>query len=80
MGRRNAAPSDNQTSTGNGEAEVTDSTGSTGGTQTTAQRLAASSNVEVPPEPYAREAKHFTEVRTLHRDVIVLKEICISFA
>ena len=75
MGRRSIAPSESQTSTGNGDAEVVDSTSSTGGTQTTAQRLAASSSVEIPPEPYAREAKHFTEVRTLHRDVINLDKI-----
>lgn len=40
---------------------------------TTAQRLAASNtaaaNAEVPPDPYAREAKHFTEIRVLNKDV-----------
>lgn len=38
---------------------------------TSAQRLAASSAsvVEVPADPYGKEAKHFTEIRVLHRDV-----------
>lgn len=38
---------------------------------TSAQRLAASSAsvVDVPGDPYGKEAKHFTEVRVLHRDV-----------
>jgi staphylococcal nuclease domain-containing protein 1 len=43
------------------------------GPLTTAQRLAASNSAtasaEVAPDAYAREAKHFTEVRVLHRDV-----------
>ena len=73
MGRRSVAPSESQTATGNGDTDIVDSTGATGGTQTTAQRLAASSSVEIPPDPYAREAKHFTEIRTLHRDVIILR-------
>lgn len=38
---------------------------------TSAQRLAASSGsmVEVPADPFGKEAKHFTEIRVLHRDV-----------
>lgn len=40
---------------------------------TTAQRLAASNSAaaqaEILPDPYAKEAKHFTEVRVLNRDV-----------
>lgn len=38
---------------------------------TTAQRLAAStvSTTEVAPDPFGREAKHFTEIRVLNRDV-----------
>lgn len=38
---------------------------------TSAQRLAAStaSITEVAPDPYGREAKHFTEIRVLNRDV-----------
>lgn len=72
MGRR-AATLDSQSASGNGEADSVDagnSSGSSGGVLTTAQRLAASAvSAEVPAEPYAREAKHFTEVRALHRDV-----------
>eukprot|EP00246_Nothoceros_aenigmaticus_P000016 TRINITY_DN10013_c0_g1_i1.p1 TRINITY_DN10013_c0_g1~~TRINITY_DN10013_c0_g1_i1.p1 ORF type:complete len:994 (+),score=218.35 TRINITY_DN10013_c0_g1_i1:98-3079(+) len=45
---------------------------------TSAQKLAASAaaaaSTEVPPDPFAREAKHFTEVRVLHRDVRVVLE------
>lgn len=38
---------------------------------TSAQRLAASSSssTEVAPDPFGREAKHFTEIRVLNRDV-----------
>ena len=38
---------------------------------TSAQRLAAStaSSNEVAPEPFGKEAKHFTEIRVLHREV-----------
>jgi len=38
---------------------------------TSAQRLAASSvsSVEVAPDPFGREAKHFTEIRVLNREV-----------
>lgn len=38
---------------------------------TSAQRLASSaaSVTEVAPDPYGREAKHFTETRVLNRDV-----------
>lgn len=41
---------------------------------TSAQRLAAStaSITEVAPDPYGREAKHFTEIRVLNRDVGVI--------
>lgn len=48
----------------NGEVESSSSL-------TTAQRLAASTAVatEVLPDPYAKEAKHFTEIRVLNRDV-----------
>ncbi|XP_026377143.1 ribonuclease TUDOR 1-like [Papaver somniferum] len=43
---------------------------------TTAQRLAASSasSNEVAPDPFGREAKHFTETRVLHRDVRIVLE------
>nr|GMC71659.1 ribonuclease TUDOR 1-like [Ipomoea batatas] len=39
---------------------------------TSAQRLAAStaSITEVAPDPYGREAKHFTEIRVLNRDMV----------
>lgn len=51
-------------------------------TQTAAQKLAAANvaaaNAEVPPDPYAREAKHFTEVRVLNRDVSKLDDTCKS--
>lgn len=41
---------------------------------TSAQRLAAASAsmVEAPADPYGREAKHFTEIRVLHRDVSII--------
>ena len=40
-------------------------------TLTSAQRLAAStaSSNEVSPDPFGKEAKHFTEIRVLHREV-----------
>ncbi|XP_019167393.1 PREDICTED: ribonuclease TUDOR 1-like [Ipomoea nil] len=43
---------------------------------TSAQRLAAStaSITEVAPDPYGREAKHFTEIRVLNRDVRIVLE------
>ncbi|KAK6127910.1 hypothetical protein DH2020_038339 [Rehmannia glutinosa] len=43
---------------------------------TSAQRLAAgsASMVEVPADPYGKEAKHFTEIRVLHRDVRIVLE------
>uniref|UniRef100_A0A7N0VE85 Ribonuclease n=1 Tax=Kalanchoe fedtschenkoi TaxID=63787 RepID=A0A7N0VE85_KALFE len=42
---------------------------------TSAQRLAASSVAnEVSPEPFGREAKHFTELRVLNRDVRIVLE------
>lgn len=73
MGRRAAAPevptpSDVVSEDINGEVETT--------SLTTAQRLAASTAAasEVPPDPYAREAKHFTELRVLNRDVRVVLE------
>ncbi|GER54141.1 staphylococcal nuclease domain-containing protein, partial [Striga asiatica] len=53
-----------------------DSTAETRAPLTSAQRLAASSvpMVEVPADPYGREAKHFTEIRVLHRDVRIVLE------
>ncbi|BBN01059.1 staphylococcal nuclease domain-containing protein 1 [Marchantia polymorpha subsp. ruderalis] len=45
---------------------------------TTAQKLAASNSAansaEVPPDPFAKEAKHFAEVRVLNRDVRIVLE------
>lgn len=51
---------------------------------TSAQRLAASkaSIAEVAPDPYGREAKHFTETRVLNRDVrfsLALNGLCFPF-
>ena len=55
------------------ENGATTDTPAPSGPLTTAQRLAASNtaaaNSEVPPDPYAREAKHFTEIRVLNKDV-----------
>ncbi|KAM2075632.1 hypothetical protein ACFX1T_038489 [Malus domestica] len=43
---------------------------------TSAQRILAStaSSVEVAADPFALEAKHFTEIRVLHRDVRIVLE------
>ncbi|KAG0488209.1 hypothetical protein HPP92_007020 [Vanilla planifolia] len=43
---------------------------------TSAQKLLASqaSAAEVAPDPFGREAKHFTEIRTLNRDVRIVLE------
>ncbi|KAL2643329.1 hypothetical protein R1flu_010916 [Riccia fluitans] len=45
---------------------------------TSAQKLAtantAANSAEVPPDPFAREAKHFAEVRVLNRDVRIVLE------
>ncbi|OVA17327.1 Tudor domain [Macleaya cordata] len=43
---------------------------------TSAQRLAASTapSTEVSPDPFGREAKHFTEIRVLNRDVRIVLE------
>lgn len=48
-----------------------DSSGEPRAPLTSAQRLAASSATitEVAPDPFGREAKHFTEIRVLNRDV-----------
>nr|KAJ0209011.1 hypothetical protein LSAT_V11C400196720 [Lactuca sativa] len=47
------------------------------GPLTSAQRISASSGFnEVSPDPYGREAKHFTEIHVLNRDVrIVLEDV-----
>ncbi|XP_074275128.1 ribonuclease TUDOR 1-like [Silene latifolia] len=45
------------------------------GQPTSAQKVASGpTTVEVAPDPFGREAKHFTELRTLHRDVRFLPE------
>lgn len=45
------------------------------GPLTSAQRISASSGFnEVSPDPYGREAKHFTEIRVLNRDVRIVLE------
>ncbi|XP_074294378.1 ribonuclease TUDOR 2-like [Silene latifolia] len=42
---------------------------------TSAQKVASGQTmIEVAPDPFGREAKHFTEMRTLHRDVRILPE------
>ncbi|KAH9625611.1 hypothetical protein KSS87_016087 [Heliosperma pusillum] len=42
---------------------------------TSAQKVASGqTTIEVAPDPFGREAKHFTEMRTLHRDVRILPE------
>jgi len=41
---------------------------------TTAQRFAASATTEISPDPFGREAKHFTEIRVLNRDVRIVLE------
>ena len=38
-------------------------------TLTSAQRLAVSASSEVSPDAFGREAKHFTEIRVLNREV-----------
>ncbi|XP_024973253.1 ribonuclease TUDOR 1-like [Cynara cardunculus var. scolymus] len=74
MGRRTMAeptattevPSDEPNGETNGEIR---------GTLTSAQRVTASSAYnEVAPDPYGREAKHFTEIRVLNRDVRIVLE------
>lgn len=44
------------------------------GQMTSAQRVAAVDSTEVAPDPFGREAKHFTETRVLHRDVRIVLE------
>ncbi|KAL3655116.1 Translin-1 [Castilleja foliolosa] len=54
-----------------------DSAAETRAPLTSAQRLASSTSqsmVEVPADPYGKEAKHFTEIRVLHRDVRIVLE------
>lgn len=44
------------------------------GQMTSAQKVAAVDSTEVAPDPFGREAKHFTETRVLHRDVRIVLE------
>ncbi|KAL9229368.1 hypothetical protein vseg_004842 [Gypsophila vaccaria] len=47
---------------------------------TSAQKLTSGPTaIEVAPDPFGREAKHFTEMRTLHRDVRILPETGDSY-
>ncbi|KNA18582.1 hypothetical protein SOVF_069380 [Spinacia oleracea] len=48
---------------------------------TAAQKVAsaAAPGVAVPPDPFGREGKHFTETRTLHRNVRIVLEQLDSF-
>lgn len=68
MGRRAAIETVSETET---TSNGTNGDGSeTRAALTSAQRLAASSAPpEVAPDPFGMEAKHFTELRTLNRDV-----------
>lgn len=76
MGRRShvadSLPSEEAKSS-NGESKTGEAAGEPAAPMTTAQRLAASNSAaahaEILPDPYAKEAKHFTEVRVLNRDV-----------
>lgn len=80
MGRRAApeiiAETDNSSSDLNGDASA-----ESRATLTSAQRLAvsATSSSEVAPETFGVEAKHFTEIRVLNRDVSHLILIGILF-
>ncbi|XP_076893622.1 ribonuclease TUDOR 2-like [Bidens hawaiensis] len=52
-----------------------DTNGDSRGPLTSAQRIAASSAFnEVSPDAFGREAKHFTEIRVLNRDVRIVLE------
>lgn len=70
MGRRQstqeAVAEPDVTAAPNGDASA-----ETRGPLTSAQRLAASaaSSIEVSSDPFAMEAKYFTELRVLNRDV-----------
>ncbi|XP_008812131.1 ribonuclease TUDOR 1-like [Phoenix dactylifera] len=71
MGRRAVAELEITTNDANEEVPTESRT-----TLTSAQRLAAStaSSTEVAPDPFGREAKHFTEIRALNRDVRIVLE------
>jgi len=76
MGRRSPVAdslASEEAKASNGEPKTGDSAAEAPVPLTTAQRLAASNSAaaqaEILPDPYAKEAKHFTEVRVLNRDV-----------
>ncbi|XP_038989395.1 ribonuclease TUDOR 1-like isoform X2 [Phoenix dactylifera] len=75
MGRRavNDVIPETEVTTDDANGEVSNETRSP---LTSAQRLAASSAsyTEVAPDPFGREAKHFTEIRVLNRDVRIVLE------
>lgn len=80
MGRRappdTIAETDNSSNDLNGEVSAEPRA-----TLTSAQRLAvsATSSGEVAPETFGVEAKHFTEIRVLNRDVSHLMLISVFF-
>ncbi|VFQ66826.1 unnamed protein product [Cuscuta campestris] len=75
MGRRAPADTSIETETTPSEANG-DSSAEPRGPLTSAQRLAASATpmTEVAPDLYGREAKHFTELRVLNRDIRIVLE------
>lgn len=75
MGRRGATDTVIETEISNDESNG-DTTAESHTPLTSAQRLVAStaSVPEVAPEPFGREAKHFTETRLLNREVRIVLE------
>ncbi|XP_072991118.1 ribonuclease TUDOR 1-like [Typha latifolia] len=71
MGRRTAAEAEIKAGDANGEVSADAST-----SLTSAQRLAASAvpSTAVAADPFGREAKHFTEIRVLNREVRIVLE------
>ncbi|KAK4783043.1 hypothetical protein SAY86_007417 [Trapa natans] len=76
MGRRAVVESVIESETTLDESNGARPSSESGGALTSAQRLAASAATsnEVAPDPFALEAKHFTETRVLNRDVRVVLE------
>ncbi|KAL4383252.1 hypothetical protein GQ457_15G007210 [Hibiscus cannabinus] len=77
MGRRAAAETVVETGL-NSDEQNRDASAEPRAPLTSAQRLSASAtaaaSVEVSPDPFGPEAKHFTEVRCLNRDVRIVLE------
>ncbi|KAL5724528.1 Translin-1 [Ranunculus cassubicifolius] len=75
MGRRNAAEPVTEPEVASDEPNE-EVSAEHQGQLTSAQRLAASTtpSTEVSPDPFGREAKHFTEIRVLNRDVRIVLE------